>query len=50
MYYGGALIYDYNTVATMRFYYTSITIRFWDSFNDLTDLSVLGFRASVYNP
>jgi hypothetical protein len=34
-YYGGALIYDYSVVAILRFYYTSITIKFWDSFYEL---------------
>ncbi|CAD8093460.1 unnamed protein product [Paramecium primaurelia] len=50
LYYGGAIVYDFNVVATLRFFFTSITIKFWDSFNDLTDLAQLGFRASVYNP
>lgn len=39
LYYGGAIVYDFNVVATLRFFFTSITIKFWDSFNDLTDLA-----------
>ena len=39
LYYGGAIVYDFNVVATLRFFFTSITIKFWDSFYDLTDLA-----------
>lgn len=50
LYFSGALIYDFDVVATMKFGFTSFTIKFWDSFNDLGDLAQLGFRASVYDP
>jgi len=39
LYFSGAVVYDFDVVATIRFGFTDFTIKFWDHFYDLTDLA-----------
>ncbi len=50
IFYAGALVYDYDVVATMIFQYLDFKFKIWDYFNNFTTIDKLSIRCSVYDP
>jgi len=50
LFYGGALVYDYDVVATMAFQYLEFKFKIWDYYNNFSTIDKLSIRCSVYDP